>query len=160
MAHYKATVDTSRPPAQAFSYLSDFTTAAEWDPGTVQSQRLGEGPIGEGTEFRLVAAFLGRKTALTYRIVEYQPPHAVTFRGENSTVVSLDRITFEASDGGTRIVYDAALTLKGPLKLADPLLALAFNRVGDRAVAGLRESIGTQQTDADTRTAHTHPIRR
>ena len=146
MAHYQATVDTPRPPAQAFSYLSDFTTAAEWDPGTVQSQRLGEGPIGEGTEFRLVATFLGRETTLTYGIVEYQPPHAVTFRGENSTVVSLDRITFQPSDGGTRIVYDADLTLKGPLKLADPLLALAFNRVGDHALAGLRNTIGTQQT--------------
>jgi carbon monoxide dehydrogenase subunit G len=146
MARYKATVDTPRPPAQVFAYLSDFTTAAEWDPGTVQSERLGEGPIGEGTEFRLVAVFLGRKTTLTYRIVEYQPPHAVTFRGENSTVVSLDRITFEPSDGGTRIVYDAELTLKGPLKLADPLLALAFNRVGDHALAGLRNTIGTQQT--------------
>lgn len=148
MAHYQATVDTPRPPAQAFAYLSDFRTAAEWDPGTVQSERLGEGPIGEGTEFRLVAAFLGRKTTLTYRIVEYQPPHAVTFRGENSTVVSLDRITFEPSDGGTRILYDADLTLKGPLKLADPLLALAFNRVGDHALAGLRNTIGTQQADS------------
>ena len=148
MAHYHATVDTPRPPAQAFASLSDFKTAAEWDPGTLQSRRLDEGPIGEGTEFHLVAAFLGRKTALTYRIVEYQPPHAVTFRGENSTVVSLDRITFEASAGGTRIVYDAALTLKGPLKLADPLLALAFNRVGDHAVAGLRNTIGAQQTDS------------
>jgi carbon monoxide dehydrogenase subunit G len=148
MAHYQATVDTPRPPAQAFAYLSDFTTAAEWDPGTVQSQRLGEGPIGEGTEFRLVAAFLGRKTTLTYRIVEYQPPHAVTFRGENSTVVSLDRITFQPSDGGTRILYNADLTLKGPLKLADPLLALAFNRVGDHAVAGLRDTIGAQHSDS------------
>ena len=148
MARYKASVDTARPPAQVFAYLSDFTTAAEWDPGTVQSERLGEGPIREGTEFRLVAVFLGRKTTLTYRIVEYQPPHAVTFRGENSTVVSLDRITFEPSDAGTRIVYDAELTLKGPLKLADPLLALAFNRVGDHALAGLRNTIGTQQTDS------------
>ncbi len=148
MARYKASVDTARSPAQVFAYLSDFTTATEWDPGTVQSERLGEGPIREGTEFRLVAVFLGRKTTLTYRIVEYQPPHAVTFRGENSTVISLDRITFEPSDAGTRIVYDAQLTLKGPLKLADPLLALAFNRVGDHALAGLRNTIGTQQTDS------------
>jgi Polyketide cyclase / dehydrase and lipid transport len=117
-------------------------------PQTVQSERLGEGPIGEGTEFRLVAAFLGRKTTLTYRIVEYQPPHAVTFRGENSTVVSLDRITFQPSDGGTRILYNADLTLKGPRKFANPLLALAFNRVGDHALAGLRNTIGTQQTDS------------
>jgi carbon monoxide dehydrogenase subunit G len=148
MARYKASVDTPRSPEEAFAYLSDFTTAAEWDPGTVQSDRLGEGPLGEGAEFRLVAAFLGRKTTLIYRIVEYKPPHAVTFRGENSTVVSLDRITFEPAGGGTRITYDADLTLKGALKVADPLLALVFNRVGGNALAGLRKTIGTQPPHA------------
>ena len=86
--------------------------------------------------------FLGRQTPLTYRIVEYDPPHAVTFRGESSTVVSLDRITFESSEQGTRITYDADLALKGPFKLADPLLGVAFKRVGDRALAGLRKTVG------------------
>ena len=89
-----------------------------------------------------MAVFLGRQTPLTYRIVEYDPPHAVTFRGESSTVVSLDRITFESSEQGTRITYDADLALKGPFKLADPLLGVAFKRVGDRALAGLRKTVG------------------
>jgi carbon monoxide dehydrogenase subunit G len=145
MARYKATVDSPRSPDAVFAYLSDFSTAEEWDPGTVQSERLGEGPLGEGIEFRLVAAFLGRKTTLIYRIVEYEPPNAVTFRGENSTVVSVDRITFEPSDDGTRVTYDADLTLKGSLRVADPLLGLAFKRVGDHALAGLRRTIGTEQ---------------
>jgi carbon monoxide dehydrogenase subunit G len=143
MARYKATVETPRPPAEVFDYLADFSTAAEWDPGTVSSERLDEGPVGEGTQFRLVASFLGRETELTYRIVEYEPPNAVTFRGENSTVVSLDRITFEPFDGGTRLFYDADLKLKGPMRLADPLLGLAFKRVGDKALAGMRRTLGT-----------------
>ena len=126
MARYKATVDTPSSPDEAFAYLSDFSTAEEWDPGTVRSRTPRRGQLGEGTEFRLVADFLGRKTTLTYRIVEYDPPNAVTFRGENSSVVSLDRITFEPSDGGTRITYDADLKLKGPFKLADPLLRARF----------------------------------
>lgn len=147
MARYKATVDTPLSPAEAFAYLSDFSTAEEWDPGTVQAERLGKGPLGEGTEFRLVADFLHRKTTLTYCIVEYEPPNAVTFRGENSSVVSLDRITFEPSDGGTRITYDADLTLNGPFKLADPLLAIAFKRVGDRSLAGMRKTLGTRRPE-------------
>jgi carbon monoxide dehydrogenase subunit G len=142
MAHYKASVDTPRPPDEAFAYLSDFSTTEEWDPGVVEADRVGNAPVCEGTEFRLVAAFLGRKTPLTYRIIEYDPPRAVTFRGENSTVVSLDRITLEPSDGGTRITYDAHLALKGAFKVADPLLGLAFSRVGDRALAGLRKTLG------------------
>ncbi|MGZ4303801.1 MAG: SRPBCC family protein [Solirubrobacteraceae bacterium] len=139
MARYRASIETLWTPEQAFAYLSDFSTSSEWDPGVVEAARVGAGAVGAGTEFRLVAEFLGRKTAITYRIVEYDPPNAVTFVGENSTAVSHDRITFQTIPTGTRVTYDAALELKGLLRVADPLLALAFNRVGDRARAGLRE---------------------
>ncbi|MGB0097938.1 MAG: SRPBCC family protein [Solirubrobacteraceae bacterium] len=144
MAHYNASLETPHPLEEVFAYLSDFSSTAEWDPGVVEAQRVGDAPLREGTEFQVVAAFLGRETRLTYRIIEYDPPNAVTLRGESSTVVSLDRITFEPSGEGTRITYDADLALKGPLKLADPLLGLAFNRVGDRALAGMRKTLGTQ----------------
>lgn len=133
MARYTASVESSRPLEDVFAYLSDFSSTEEWDPGVVRAQRLGEGPIGVGTRFRLTASFLGRETELTYEVVEYAPPSSVTLRGENATVVSLDRITFEPLDGGTRVTYDAELTLKGPLKLADPLLGLAFGRIGGGA---------------------------
>ena len=144
MAHYTASIETPRPPAETFAYLSDFSTTEEWDPGVVTAERLGDAPIGKGTEFRVVADFLGRKAALTYRIVEFEPGRAVTLRGENATVVSLDRITCEPSDGGTRVTYDADLALKGPLRIADPLLGLAFDRVGDRALDGLRDTLGSR----------------
>ncbi len=141
MARYRATIDTPREREDVFAYISDFSTTQEWDPGVVEAERLNDAAVGEGTEFRLVAEFLGRTTALTYRIVEYDPPHAVTFRGENATVISHDRITFEEAGGGTRVTYEAELVLKGPLRLADPLLGLAFNRVGDRALAGLKHKL-------------------
>ncbi len=144
MAHYIASINTPRPPAETFAYLSDFSTTEEWDPGVVTAERLGDAPIGKGTEFRVVADFLGRKAALTYRIVEFEPGRALTLRGENATVVSLDRITCEPSDGGTRVTYDADLALKGPLRIADPLLGLAFDRVGDRALDGLRDTLGSR----------------
>jgi len=142
MAHYNASVDTSRPPDEMFAYLSDFSSTQEWDPGVIEAERLGDAPVRKGTEFRLLASFLGRKIPLIYRIVEYDPPNAVTFRSESSTVVSLDRITFEPSERGTRITYDADLVLKGPFKLAGPLLRVAFKRVGARALAGLRRTLG------------------
>jgi carbon monoxide dehydrogenase subunit G len=141
MARYRAALDTPREREDVFAYLSDFSTTQEWDPGVVEAARLNDGAVGEGTSFRLVAEFIGRKTALTYRIVEYDPPRVVTFRGENATVISNDRITCEAVAQGTRITYDGELVLKGPLRIADPLLRLAFSRVGDRALAGLRDKL-------------------
>lgn len=142
MARYQASFDTPWTRDEAFAYLSDFSTSADWDPGVVKAERVGVEVIGEGAEFRLVAEFLGRRTPLTYRVVEYEPPIAVTFVGENATVISHDRITFETIASGTRVTYDADLRLRGLLRLADPLLALTFNRVGDRALAGLRQVLG------------------
>jgi carbon monoxide dehydrogenase subunit G len=141
MARYTASLETPRSPAATFDYLSDFSTTEEWDPGVAEAERLGGGSTGVGTGFRVVARFLGSTSTLTYRVIEFVPGEAITLRGENATVVSLDRITFEPAGKGTRITYDADLSLKGPLRLADPLLGLVFNRVGSRALEGLKAKL-------------------
>jgi carbon monoxide dehydrogenase subunit G len=141
MARYQATVYTDRSRQEVFDYLSDFSTTQDWDPGVVTAERLTGDAVKQGSEFSLVARFLGRDTQLTYRIVEYESPRYVVFLGENATVISRDRITFEPMGEGTNISYDAELSLKGTLRLADPLLGLAFKRVGDRALAGMRETL-------------------
>jgi len=147
MARYTATIATPRGIDEVFEYLSDFSRTLEWDPGVVEAQRLDDGPIGQGSEFRIVSEFLGRRTSLLYRIVEFDPPRMVSFRGVNSTVVSLDRLTFENFGGGTLVSYDAELTLKGPFRVADPLLALAFSRLGDRALNGLRDALSRESSE-------------
>lgn len=143
MARYVTTIDSPRPQEDVFAHLSDFSTAQEWDPGVVEAERLDEGEIVVGSRVRLVADFLGRRTPLVYEVTAIDRPHSITLRGENASVVSLDTMTFAATPaGGTRIVYDADLVLKGPLRLADPLLKLVFNRIGDKAAAGLRDAVG------------------
>jgi len=148
MANYTATIATPRPISEVFDYLSDFSSTLEWDPGVVEAERLSDGPIGLGSEFRIVAEFLGRRNSLLYRVIEYDAPNLLTFRGASATVVSLDRLTFESFGAGTQLTYNAELTLKGPFRLADPLLALAFRRVGDRALAGLRQVLARETATA------------
>ena len=143
MARYVTTIDSPRPREEVFAYLRDFSATQEWDPGVAEAARLDEGEIVVGSKVRVVADFMGRKTPLVYEVTAIDPPSSITLRGENATVVSLDTMTFEPTDtGGTRIVYDADLTLKGPMRLADPLLKLVFNRIGDKADAGLRKAVG------------------
>jgi hypothetical protein len=144
MARYTATVETPRGRADVAAYLCDFSTTQEWDPGVVEAERLDDGPVGIGSRFRLVARFLGRRAELTYEIVRHEPSELVTIRGENATVVSLDTMRFsDTPAAGTRVEYEAELTLKGPLRALDPLLGLAFDRVGDRAAAGLRAKLAS-----------------
>ncbi len=147
MAKYTATLATKRPLAEVFDYLSDFSTTAEWDPGVLEAERMDDAPIAVGSEFLIVAEFLGRRNSLDLSGAPVRSAQQRDAPRVSSTVVSLDRITFDAWGGGTRVTYEADLKLKGPLRLADPLLGLAFQRVGDRALAGMRATLDAPQTD-------------
>ena len=141
MAHARETVDGTKSQQEAFDYLADFSNTAHWDPGIVRAEKLTDGPIGVGTQFRVEASFMGRTTPLVYVMTAYEPPSRFVVSGENSTVTSLDEITVEAVGDGSRVTYDAELTLKGAAKLFDPLLGLAFGRIADKAIAGLRKEL-------------------
>lgn len=125
-----------------FAYLSDFTTTAEWDPGVKEAEQLTDGPVGVGTRVRVVALFMGREVELVYEVSEFEPPRRIVLRGENSTTLSIDEIVVDPVGEECRVGYDANLTLKGPLRLVDPLLALLFRRIADRAIGGLRKAVG------------------
>lgn len=141
MAHYRTTVHSGLDVDEAFAYLADFTHSAEWDPGVVEAQRLTEAPVGLGTRFRVVALSLGRRIPLEYQVTAYEPAKRVELTAESAMIRSFDRITFTAMGTGTNVTYDADLQGRGPFRLGDPLLALVFRRIGNRARAGLQESL-------------------
>jgi carbon monoxide dehydrogenase subunit G len=138
MARYTGTVSTSRAPDEVFDYLANFSSVAEWDPGVKQAVPINAGGVWLGARFKVVARFLGRDIPLVYRTVELDRPRRVVLEAENETLISRDTIDFSGRpDGGTLVTYDADLTLKGVLRVAELPLRLLFRRVGDRARAGL-----------------------
>lgn len=141
MAHYRTTVHSRLDVDEAFAYLADFTHSAEWDPGVVEAQRLTEAPVGLGTRFRVVALSLGRRIPLEYQVTAYEPAKRVELTAENAMIRSFDQISFTTTGTGTNVTYDADLRGRGPFRLGDPVLALAFRRIGNRARGGLQEAL-------------------
>ena len=139
MARYLVHVRTPMSPTEAFAYMADLNHFAEWDPGVQRVQQVrGDGP-GANASFDVAVSVPGRSMTLRYDIVDYAAPTSVTAFAENRLLSSRDVITV-APDGacaGSIVTYDAVLKLKGVLALADPLLKLSFDRIGDRATAGL-----------------------
>lgn len=142
MATFHASLFVPRPPADVFSFVSDFRHAPRWDPRTYSAVMVTDEPIRLGSRFELQgglltkgvhadlpAALRGNDT-LPYEIVEFDPPRVVAFRGETSTTRYHDRIQLSAEGSGTRLVYDAELTLKGVLELAEPVFQLMFEKIG------------------------------
>jgi uncharacterized protein YndB with AHSA1/START domain len=136
------TVEVDTPIDKVFSYLSDFTTTTEWDPGTVRTV-LQAGDGGVGTTYHNTSSFNGRETELVYEVTELVPAQRFALRGENKTIIARDTMEFsETASGGSRVTYTADFTFKGLAKLVAPFLGGAFKKLGDEAEQGLRENLG------------------
>jgi len=140
MARYRTTVRSPWSQVAAFTYMSDLSNFSAWDPGIDSARRVaGEpGAVGSMYDLKLSGAF---GTTMTYEIVAAEAPHRIEARSTTPTLESIDVITVDADGDGSIVTYDADLRLRGPLRLADPLLALAFRRIGDRAADGLRRRL-------------------
>ena len=126
-------------PEDAFAYLSDLARFDEWDPGIRRAEQVeGDGP-GQGAVYELEAS----GTTLRYVVDLFEPPRVVRARARSTFISSVDTIGVEPDESspGSIVTYDADLTLNGLLRVGDPLLKLAFDRIGDRAARGLAEKL-------------------
>lgn len=129
-------------PAELFSYMADFSNAAEWDPATSASDPITDGPVRVGSKFRIVTKFAGRELELTYEVIEHEPPARVVLRTFNGRTKIEDTMTVRPATGGSELSYDARITFPGALKLLDPVANLVFRRIGAEATRGLRNTLG------------------
>ena len=106
-------------------------------PGREASARVTGDGAGVGAAYDLTVQ-AGGTTVMRYEVKEYEPPRRILLVARTSFLTSVDEVRVEASGSGCIVTYDSKLTLDGPLGLFDPLLRLAFRRIGDRAVAGLK----------------------
>jgi hypothetical protein len=141
MARYRATIVSARPAAETFGYLAEFSNCADWDPGVLSARQVGTGPVREGTRFRVVVPFLGRRLGLVYAVTSLEPDQAVTLRAASPVLRAVDRIGVATRPGGALVSYDAEVTLRGPLRLLDPLLRRGFDAIGERAARGLARAL-------------------
>jgi hypothetical protein len=141
MARYVDAIDLPIPIEEAFAYLADFSHTAEWDPSVVAAENVTEGPVGPGSRFQVTVRFAATNLSLVYEIVEFEPPNRLVLEGGNESFRSIDEISFVPRGDGTRVTYEARIELTGLRRLADPLLGLAFQRIGQLAARGLRGRI-------------------
>jgi carbon monoxide dehydrogenase subunit G len=139
------------PPAEAFAYLADLSHFAEWDPGVERSEQVAGDGAGPEAAFDVDVKAPGRTMTLRYDTIAYdEAATTMTAFAENSLLTSEDTISVKPDGEGSIVTYDALLKLKGLLGVSDPLLGLAFNRIGDRAAAGLVEALQGERVPEPT----------
>jgi hypothetical protein len=139
---------------ETFAFVSDFRNAAKWDPRTYVVEKTTEGSIGVGTRFMLTGGLMREDLArrlhvplslagmsLPYDVVKFDSPREFVLKGESRILRYSDHLEFSSTDSGTLLRYRAALELKGPLAIAEPLLRSLFSRIGDDATRDLSSTV-------------------
>jgi carbon monoxide dehydrogenase subunit G len=137
-------IETTLPIEAAFAYVADFANSQEWDPGVASAERIGPGPVGLQTRYRL-GVRLGRRVApMEYRITVFDPPDRVVLVGEGSGVAAVDEIRFSRAGTGTLIDYVADIQLHGWLRLIQPFAGGAFKRIARDAADGMERTLAAR----------------
>ena len=141
MATYNGTVESNLRQDEAWRYLADLRSTKEWDPSIVAA-RLVRGEPGEvGSRYELEVSFAGRTVTLPYETVESERPRRVVFEAQTGSMSIRDEATVWELAAGSGVSWRASLRPQGIRRLLDPVLQLAFGRLGRRAEEGLRERL-------------------
>jgi hypothetical protein len=147
VATYEETIQSNWTADETFGYLAEFSNAEQWDPGVLEGSQLDPGPVRAGMRFRIVVPFGGRRLVLIYHVTSYSPrDRQVVLEARSRLLRAIDTITVTPpaagpSAEGSAVYYRAEVSLRGPFRLADPLLARGFRAVGDRAATGLAAAL-------------------
>jgi uncharacterized membrane protein len=111
-----------RPVEQVFTFVSNLENAPKWQSDLVTSTLDTAGPIGVGSKFREVTKVLGRKVDALCEITEYDYPTKMAFKATSAAGMDYDGVYIaEPSGADTRLRFTGTVTLKGFLRLLEPL---------------------------------------
>jgi carbon monoxide dehydrogenase subunit G len=143
-------IETPLPVEDAFAFIADFANSQHWDPGVATSERIDDGPVGLGARYRLGVRMRGGVAPMEYRITAFEAPRRVVLTGEGSGVSAVDEIRFEPTGTGTRIDYTADIRLGGWMRLIQPLVGGAFEKIAKEALGGMQRALDERAASGAT----------
>lgn len=138
MPRYRVSIDSAKPPSEAFGYLAAFDNIRDWDPSVVSARRLDDDEPRLGSTFEVRVRAGKRELPLRYEVVRFEAGALIALEANARWFRSYDVITVTANGTGSTASYDALLELKSLAKVAAPFMGRAFKKIGDDAADGLR----------------------
>lgn len=124
MTHIAGAVVIDAPVDEVFDLVADERNEPRYNPRIARVDKVSPGPVGAGARFVAVPKGMGPKGKMTLTIVEYDRPHRLR-NAVRSALMQVDgTLTFEETDGGTRLRWEWDMRLLGPMRLLSPMLAI------------------------------------
>lgn len=121
--------NVERPVDEVFAFVADMENEPQWHTDIVEAERLTEGEIGEGTNFRV--QFRSQPMSPPegeIEILEFQPDRRIVSRSDMGTMKPELTHIFEDVDGGTRVTRHIQIETSGLMTLMSPLMKVMVRR--------------------------------
>ncbi|MGT2462583.1 SRPBCC family protein [Sinomonas atrocyanea] len=120
MSRISGSIFIRRQVEEVFDFLADERNEPAYNPQLRSVETTTPGPIGVGTQWRVVAASGRRSTPFELEVTEYARPSRLGSSTRMATVDISGALTFVPDAGGTRMSW--SWDLRPKVKLAAPLL--------------------------------------
>jgi uncharacterized protein YndB with AHSA1/START domain len=139
MATLEISTVINRPVEEVFAFVSNPENIPKWSSLSRGVTITSAGPIGVGTTYRSVVAFLGRRIEGETKITEYEPNRSFAEKSQSGPFPIENRTTCERVDGGTRVTFTTVAEPGGFFKLAEPLLVGMIKRQFEADFANVKD---------------------
>nr|MDT0656409.1 SRPBCC family protein [Micromonospora sp. DSM 115978] len=141
MINIAGEITINAPVDEVFDLVADGRNEPRYNPRMVRAEKVSAGPVGPGARFVVEPRGTGTKGQMTMTILEYDRPRRLHNVVRSSYLRVDGTLTFEQVAGGTRLRWDWATRLRGPMRLLSPVLALAGPAWERRNWVGLKEYV-------------------
>ena len=138
MIHVTGDIVIDRSVEDVFDYVADERNEPTYNAQMRLAEKISEGPIGVGTQYRAEVVSGGRPVSMVIETTEYERPWRLA---SMTTMTAMDiayTLTFEPVREGTRMRWSGEIEPHGMLKLMGPLVAWMGRRQELRIWTGLK----------------------
>lgn len=148
MARIHGDILIQRPPEAVFDFVADERNEPRFNSQMATSSLESGEPIGEGSRFRTTFRSVGRLVPMTVEFTGYERPHRLASRSRSRTMLTEGELTFEPEGSGTRMRWSWDVQVRGPLRLADALVACMGDRQERRIWRSLKALLEEEERGA------------
>lgn len=111
-----------RPVAVVWEFLMDPANQRRWQTSVVATRREPEAPTALGTRYVETRRLLGRKFAMTFEVIRFDPPRHSAIELVGGPIRGGAGYHLEPVEGGTRVTFSARLDTRGLFRVGEPVL--------------------------------------
>lgn len=144
MIQISNSIEINRPVQEVFAFIADFENNPRWQP-VIQVTKTSNGSLGLNTTFKQRFVMLGTPYDLDGVITAYEPNQKISFKYASPVFLWEGGYIFEPIPSSTRVSARGTITLVGPLKFGESMLAPKIRKLVNDTAPKLKEILESGQ---------------